>query len=102
MAMTGNYVTRNEIWDFDTAIKQLATAVIIRLIYDMQCKNLSIEGNSKDKQYKKRKVFYSAVEFPLRYADDLNFWLSIADLDHYADDIISMAQDKFKRGYPNK
>lgn len=101
MAKTGNYVTQTDIYDIDTAYRQLATAVIIRLIYDMQLKNMSIEGNG-DKEYKKRKVFYSAVEFPLRYPQWLNFWLTSADMDIYADDIISMAHDKFKRGYINE
>lgn len=93
-----DYVTRAEIFDGNTAIKQLAAAVIIRIINDMQQKNFCL-NYSKDVEYRKRKIFYNAVEYPLRYPEWLNFWLSIADMDIYADDIVTMAREKYKRGY---
>ncbi len=98
MGCTGNYLNASEICDYNTAMKQLAGAVIIRLINDMQQKNYCI-NYSTDVNYRKRKLFYSAVEYPLRYPEWLNFWLATADMDTYADDIIAMARDKFKQGY---
>lgn len=98
MGWTGNYLNASEICDYNTAMKQLAGAVIIRLINDMQQKNYCI-NYSTDVNYRKRKLFYSAVEYPLRYPEWLNFWLATADMDTYADDIIAMARDKFKQGY---
>lgn len=98
MGCTGNYLNASEICDYNTAMKQLAGAVIIRLINDMQQKNYCI-NYSTDVNYRKRKLFYSAVEYPLRYPEWLNFWLTTADMDTYADDIIAMARDKFKQGY---
>ena len=98
MSCTGNYLNTSEVYDCNTAIKQLAVAVIIRLINDMQQKNYCL-NYSKDVNYRKRKLFYSAVEYPLRYPEWLNFWLATADMDIYADDIITMAKEKYKQGY---
>ena len=98
MGRTGNYLNASEVCDYNTAMKQLAVAVIIRLINDMQQKNYCL-NYSKDINYRKRKLFYSAVEYPLRYPEWLNFWLATADMDIYADDIIAMANEKFKQGY---
>lgn len=98
MGCTGNYLNASEVCDYNTAMKQLAVAVIIRLIKDMQQKNYCL-NYSKDINYRKRKLFYSAVEYPLRYPEWLNFWLATADMDIYADDIIAMANEKFKQGY---
>ena len=39
MGFTGNYLNAREVCDYNTAMKQLAVAVIIRLINDMQQKN---------------------------------------------------------------
>ena len=98
MSCTGNYLNASEVCDCNTAMKQLAVAVIIRLINDMQQKNYCL-NYSKDVNYRKRKLFYSAVEYPLRYPEWLNFWLATADMDIYADDIITMAKEKYKQGY---
>lgn len=98
MGCTGNYLNASEVCDYNTAMKQLAVAVIIRLINDMQQKNYCL-NYSKDVNYRKRKLFYSAVEYPLRYPEWLNFWLATADMDIYADDIITMAKEKYKQGY---
>ena len=98
MGCTGNYLNASEVCDYNTAMKQLAVAVIIRLINDMQQKNYCL-NYSKDINYRKRKLFYSAVEYPLRYPEWLNFWLATADMDIYADDIITMAKEKYKQGY---
>lgn len=98
MGCTGNYLNASEVCDYNTAMKQLAVAVIIRLINDMQQKNYCL-NYSKDINYRKRKLFYSAVEYPLRYPEWLNFWLATADMDIYADDITAMAKAKFKQGY---
>lgn len=98
MGCTGNYLNASEVCDYNTAMKQLAVAVIIRLINDMQQKNYCL-NYSKDINYRKRKLFYSAVEYPLRYPEWLNFWLATADMDIYADDITTMAKEKFKQGY---
>lgn len=98
MGCTGNYLNASEVCDYNTAMKQLAVAVIIRLINDMQQKNYCL-NYSKDINYRKRKLFYSAVEYPLRYPEWLNFWLATADMDIYADDINSMAKEKYKQGY---
>lgn len=98
MGYSGNYLNASEVCDYNTAMKQLAVAVIIRLVNDMQQKNFCL-NYSKDINYRKRKLFYSAVEYPLRYPEWLNFWLATADMDIYADDIIAMAQKKFKQGY---
>ena len=98
MGCTGNYLNASEVCDYNTAMKQLAVAVIIRLINDMQQKNYCL-NYSKDINYRKRKLFYSAVEYPLRYPEWLNFWLATADMDIYAEDIITMAKEKYKQGY---
>lgn len=98
MGCTGNYLNASEVCDYNTAMKQLAVAVIIRLINDMQQKNYCL-NYSKDINYRKRKLFYSAIEYPLRYPEWLNFWLATADMDIYADDIIAMAKEKYKQGY---
>lgn len=98
MGCTGNYLNASEVCDYNTAMKQLAVAVIIRLINDMQQKNYCL-NYSKDINYRKRKLFYSAVEYPLRYHEWLNFWLATADMDIYADDITAMAKEKYKQGY---
>lgn len=98
MGCTGNYLTASEVYDYNTAMKQLAVAVIIRLINDMQQKNVCLTY-SRDIDYRKRTLFYNAVEYPLRYPDWLNFWLAVADMDIYADDITAMARNKFKQGY---
>ena len=98
MGCTGNYLNASEVCDYNTAMKQLAVAVIIRLINDMQQKNYCL-NYSKDINYRKRKLFYSAVEYPLRYPEWLNFWLATADMDIYADDIPTMAKEKYKQGY---
>ena len=98
MSCTGKYLNASEVYDCNTAMKQLAIAVIIRLINDIQQKNYCL-NYSKDVNYRKRKLFYSAVEYPLRYPEWLNFWLATADMDIYADDIITMAKEKYKQGY---
>ena len=98
MGCTGNYLNASEVCDYNTAMKQLAVAVIIRLINDMQQKNYCL-NYSKDINYRKRKLFYSAVEYPLRYPEWLNFWLATADMDIYADAITAMAKEKYKQGY---
>lgn len=98
MGCTGNYLNASEVCDYNTAMKQIAVAVIIRLINDMQQKNYCL-NYSKDINYRKRKLFYSAVEYPLRYPEWLNFWLATADMDIYADDITTMAKEKYKQGY---
>ena len=98
MGCTGNYLNASEVCDYNTAMKQLAVAVIIRLINDMQQKNYCL-NYSKDINYRKRKLFYSAVEYPLRYPEWLNFWLATADMDIYADDITTMAKENYKQGY---
>lgn len=98
MGCTGNYLNASEVCDYNTAMKQLAVAVIIRLINDMQQKNYCL-NYSKDINYRKRKLFYSAVEYPLRYPEWLNFWLATADMDIYAGDITAMAKEKYKQGY---
>ena len=61
--------------------------------------NNNKKKHSKDINYRKRKLFYSAVEYPLRYPEWLNFWLATADMDIYADDITTMAKEKYKQGY---
>lgn len=98
MGCTGNYLNASEVCDYNTAMKQLAVAVIIRLINDMQQKNYCL-NYSKDINYRKRKLFYSAIEYPLRYPEWLNFWLATADMDIYSDAITTMAKEKYKQGY---
>lgn len=99
MGKTGAFVNQSEVGDWDSGIRQLAAAVILRLIYDLKMEKLSINGGSPE--YKKKRIFYAATEYPLRYTDELNFWLSLADMEEYADTITDMAKQNFKRGYVN-
>lgn len=98
MGCVGSYLNASDVCDYNPAMKQLAAAVIIRLVNDMQQKNFCL-NYSKDINYRKQALFYNAVEYPLRYPEWLNFWLATADMDIYADDITAMACDKFKHGY---
>ena len=100
MPKTGAFVNRLEVCDWDSGIRQLAAAVILRLVYDLKMEKLSINGGSPE--YKKKRIFYAATEYPLRYQDELNFWLSLADMEEYGAVITDMAKENFKRGYEHK